>query len=362
MKASIHPKQTERLVALRGLQILDTPREARFDQIVELAAAICETPIAVMNLIDENRQWFKSEVGLGVRETPLETSICSHIILQNDFTMVPDTMNDQRFCDNPLCFDEPNLRFYAGALLITDDGLPIGTLCVLDTKPRTLTTVQQNTLKVLAHQVMAQIQLRGDLVRSDLARAEINHRIKNSLALITSLLSLQASTTPNETVKAQLSIARDRVLAVANLHDHLHVSGSFDKVELKSFLDKIADSLRPQAPNGIAIAVKADMAEVDAKTAVNIGIVVNELATNCIKYAFLNQHTGTIEIAATTQPSGIEIRVSDDGAGLPADFDPKNSSGLGMRVAMALAAALGAGLKWTRGEKGAQFSFSVPRS
>ena len=139
MEASIRPRQEERLSVLRSYGVLDTPREADFDEIVALASAICETPISVVNIRDAERQWFKAEVGLGVRETPLESSLCSHPILESDFQDVPDTLDDARMCDNPLRLADDGLRFYAGALLMTSGGLPIGTLCVLDTKPRRLT-------------------------------------------------------------------------------------------------------------------------------------------------------------------------------------------------------------------------------
>ncbi len=156
-------READRLAALRRYDILDTPREAAFDEIVALAAEICGAPIAVVNLIDEHRQFFKAEVGLGVRETPLETSFCAKAILEDDFLLVPDATRDHRFDGNPLVTGAPHLRFYAGALLKTAEGLPIGTLCVLDTAPKELSPLQQRTLQVLARQVMNQLDLRLSL-------------------------------------------------------------------------------------------------------------------------------------------------------------------------------------------------------
>ncbi len=153
-------RETRRLQALTRYDILDTPREAAFDEIAQLAAEICGTPIAVVNLIGEGRQFFKAEVGLGVRETPLETSFCAKAILEEEFLLVPDATQDSRFDCNPLVTGKPHLRFYAGALLKTAEGLPIGTLCVLDTEPKALTPLQQRTLQVLARQVMSQLDLR----------------------------------------------------------------------------------------------------------------------------------------------------------------------------------------------------------
>jgi PAS domain S-box-containing protein len=147
---------------LHAYGVLDTAPEQAFDDLVQLAARICEAPIAVINLIDAKRQWFKAETGLGVRETPLETSFCAHALLQADGMEVPDATLDPRFDCNPLVTAAGGLRFYAGRLLKSPEGLPLGTLCVLDTvaRPEGLTPLQAVTLDVLAGQVMAQLELR----------------------------------------------------------------------------------------------------------------------------------------------------------------------------------------------------------
>ena len=155
--------EARRLEALDSFDVLDTPRERDFDDIAALASAICAAPIAVVNLIGEGRQFFKAEVGLGVRETPLETSFCAKALLEEDFLLVPDATKDARFDCNPLVTGEPHLRFYAGALLKTEDGLPLGTVCVLDFQPRELSELQVTTLRVLARQAMKQLELRRSL-------------------------------------------------------------------------------------------------------------------------------------------------------------------------------------------------------
>jgi PAS domain S-box-containing protein len=154
--------EDDRLAALRAYEILDTDREADFDDVTALIARICDAPIAVINLIDADRQWFKSEVGLGVRETPLETSFCRHALLEQDRLVVTDAAADDRFACNPLVTDQNGLRFYAGVLLKTGAGLPLGTLCVLDTRPRPegLTEAQSQAMEVLARQVMGMLNLR----------------------------------------------------------------------------------------------------------------------------------------------------------------------------------------------------------
>jgi PAS domain S-box-containing protein len=155
-------KEVDRLTALDRYGILDTPPEEAFDNLTALAAELLHAPITAVNLIAEARQWFKAEIGLGVREMPLDNSLCKFAILENGSMVVPDTRQDERFACNPLVTGTPGLRFYAGEPLVTPDGYPIGTLCVLDTEPRPegLTPQQAFMLKTLAQQVMAQLELR----------------------------------------------------------------------------------------------------------------------------------------------------------------------------------------------------------
>jgi signal transduction histidine kinase len=153
--------EEERLAALERFGMLDTPPEKAVDDLVRLAAELLEAPVAAVNLIDARRQWFKSEIGLGVREMPLDDSICKHALLGTDIMVVPDASQDPRFASNPLVTAASGLRFYAGALLTTPEGLPLGTLCVLDTtaRPQGLSASQRFALQTLAEQVMAQFEL-----------------------------------------------------------------------------------------------------------------------------------------------------------------------------------------------------------
>jgi PAS domain S-box-containing protein len=159
-----------RLAALAAYGILDTPPEDAFDDIVRLASEICGTPIAVMSLVDRDRQWFKSVVGLDSRETPRSVAFCAHAILQKELFTVPDALSDPRFADNPFVVGDPGIRFYSGSPIRGADGLELGTLCVIDHTPRELTALQKHALVTLGRQIEAQLELR--LKMRELSRQE----------------------------------------------------------------------------------------------------------------------------------------------------------------------------------------------
>jgi len=152
--------ETERLEALHSYQVLDTDPEQALNDLVQLSAFICGTPISLISLIDDERQWFKARTGTDVLQTPREYSFCQYAMRANDVYEVPDMAADARFANNPLVTGDPHIRFYAGAPLLTPEGQPLGTLCALDTVPRQLSSDQREALRVLARQVMTHLELR----------------------------------------------------------------------------------------------------------------------------------------------------------------------------------------------------------
>jgi hypothetical protein len=169
MKAPIPENEAQRLAALREYRILDTAAEQTYDDITALAAYLCNVPVAMISLVDESRQWFKSKLGLNECETPRDVAFCAHAILQTEPLIVRDALKDTRFSDSALVTRSPHIRFYAGFPLATSEGLALGSLCAIDRRPRQLSAKQKTAMQALARQVMTLLELRR--VSAGLAQA-----------------------------------------------------------------------------------------------------------------------------------------------------------------------------------------------
>ncbi|MEO7864810.1 MAG: GAF domain-containing protein [Sphingomicrobium sp.] len=342
MKARHHPFEPARLAALRAYDVLDTPRESDFDEIVMLASRICETPISVINLIDETRQWFKAETGLGVRETPLDTSLCAHVILEDEFVEIPDTLADSRMADNPLCLADPGLRFYAGALLKSKGGYPIGTLCVLDNRPRTLNPLQRETLRILAHQVMTQLDLRAVIANETVLRSEVDHRVKNSLQVVGAFVSLERSASEDDETRVSLERVERQIKIVAALHEHLGIAGNAEPIKLGPYLDQAVSLINSTLSVDISVQGSFENIAVTPREASIVATIVNELAANASKHSFILS-SGTITLTGKrVAEAGYRLVCSDDAEPHEVDIaDPSGRVGLGLKILRASVRQLG---------------------
>jgi two-component sensor histidine kinase len=297
--------ESERLAALRSYRVLDTPPEPEFDDLVQLAARACQTPVALISLIDERRQWFKAQVGLGVRQTPLDRSICLSAMLLPGLTIVPDLTEDPRFVGNPLVTGEPHLRFYAGAVLRTPDGVPLGALCVLDHMPRDITQEQASTLTMLARQVMSQLELRRAIAeRDDVLEAnrtfeqrqsllvrELHHRVKNTLATVQALVGATRRSTGS--FDAFYRSFSNRITSLAKTHNLL-TEDYWQTAPLREIaLNELKPFAESRQPRFMLIGPPV---ELSADLAVPVGMALHELTTNAIWHGALSVPGGHVEV------------------------------------------------------------------
>jgi two-component sensor histidine kinase len=297
--------ESERLAALRSYRVLDTPPEPEFDDLVQLAARACQTHVALISLIDERRQWFKAQVGLGVRETPLDRSICLSAMLLPGLTIIPNLTKNSRFADNPLVAGEPHLRFYAGAVLRTPDGVPLGALCVLDHMPRDLTQEQASTLTMLARQVMSQLELRRAIAeRDDVLEAnrtfeqrqsllvrELHHRVKNTLATVQALVGATRRSTGS--FDAFYRSFSNRITSLAKTHNLL-TEDYWQTAPLREIaLNELKPFAESRQPRFMLIGPPV---ELSADLAVPVGMALHELTTNAICHGALSVPGGHVEV------------------------------------------------------------------
>lgn len=338
-------QESERLAALRAYNILDSRSTQEFRDFVLIATDVCETPAAVVNLVDETRQWFAAECGLGVREAPLGLSLCVHAMRQPGVLVVPDLRQDIRFADNPLVATEPHLRFYAGARLVSPDGLPLGTICVLDfePRPRGLTERQRFILQALARQVMTQLELRRSvalhrsaeaakdllLAERDLLTQEVDHRVKNSLAMVQGLLLIQARGATPQAAR-QLQESASRVHTIAAMHDLLYRTGTASHINVADYLALLLTDQRDAAQGTYptrTITYSADAVAWPAAQVPMLGLIAIELVTNALKYG-----SGDVSLSYRQDGGTGELVVDDEGGRLPDGFDPARAEGLGLRL------------------------------
>ncbi|MER5170455.1 histidine kinase dimerization/phosphoacceptor domain -containing protein [Thioclava sp. GXIMD2076] len=340
MQAPLHPREAERLKALRSYDIVDTEFEAEFEEVVDFVREVCDVPVVLISLVEEDRQWFKAKRGLEAAETPREQAICAYTVLQDDILEIEDTLADPRTQTNCLCTDDPDLRFYAGMPLITKDGLAIGSLCALDHRPRVLSDLQRQTLRVMARQVMAQLELRRTLRLARELRGEVDHRVKNSLQSLAALASIKARNVASDEGREALRAIQRRIQTVAMLHEQLYRSDSGAAVNLGVYLTDVARYLEGQTPDRVSIACETCDLAVVAEQSAALGTLVNEFVANSIKHGYPDGRRGNIRVVLRMLgPEDASLELSDDGVGLPEGGVKRKGLGLQIMEASAAQAA-----------------------
>ena len=333
LSARIPENESERQANLDLYEILDTFPEDAFDAITSIAAHICGTPIALISLIDKDRQWFKSHHGLAVSETPRDFAFCAHAILDPDqLFVVEDAKLDDRFFDNPLSTGDPNVIFYAGAPLISSEGFPLGTLCVIDNKPHTLNSDQRKALADLSNQVIAQIELRRNLKElksknEELSRYAhlISHDLRSpmqSIYQLSKIIAKESEGNLSEKADKALGQLQKKAFQSQELVDGIlkhSLAGEQaykpEKIQLDQFINELVEFCSP--PSDIQITTEISVSEIVSDSIILHQILQN-LISNAIKYNDKDQ--GLVKIVASVNESELTIEVIDNGPGIPEKF------------------------------------------
>ena len=340
MKAAPLPQnEDERLAELLSYDVLDTEAEQLFDDLTALASQICETPIALISLIDPNRQWFKSRVGLDAEETSRDIAFCSHAILQSDVFEIPNATLDPRFHDNPLVTGAPDIRFYAGAPLITPSGHAIGTLCAIDCKPRNLTETQKASLQTLSKSVVAHLELKRknrELERTSQFKSDflsyVSHEIRTPLNAIntfsqllegeTQKLNLPSSFT---TPLSHVSQSGERLLEIVNsVLDIKQIEAGKMRVmpravNTKDFFTHLFSLTKIRAEDsGIVFSTSIDDAVPDSLffDDTKFGQVALNLLSNAVKFT---NHGKSVKAQVKYKSGKVIFNVIDQGIGMSDD-------------------------------------------
>lgn len=328
----------QRLVRLRELGILDTLEEEAYDDLTMLAAQICQTPIALVSLVDRDRQWFKSHHGLAARETPRDIAFCAHAILDDKLFVINDSANDVRFRDNPLAVGAPFVKFYAGAPLIFEPGIRLGTLCVIDSRARSLSPEQERALGALARQVVSQLKLRlriKELQQLDHAKDDfismVSHELRTPLTAISGAVAiLQAQLTEASSPHAAnlLAIAHrnsDRLIVLVNdiLDAAKLQSGKIElhleSVDAAALATQAGDMNRAYCDTcncTLAVAIRCAPNTTVRADPQRIQQVLSNLISNAAKFS---RKGDTVELAVDGANGEVRFSVTDHGPGIPAD-------------------------------------------
>ena len=291
--------ETNRVAALNATKLLDSDIEERFERITRLAANALGSDMALISLVDGERQWFKSKVGIEATETPREQAFCAHAIQKPDEVMVVlDAHKDDRFVANPLVTDDPSISFYAGAPLVTKEGYALGTLCVLDTTSRADFSNQDiQVLKDLAASVMTEIELENqELINADLTiiNTELQHRMGNMYAHISALITMMART---DIDKDQFVRRIRQKITNLSQTQALLAAKHYESVSLTELVASALSPFGGETTAGRINIQTFDDFEVSPRGAFILTLMLNELGTNAIKHGALSRDSGQIDVS-----------------------------------------------------------------
>lgn len=377
--APVTPDEQDRLKALYDYDVLDTEAEKVFDDLTQLASEICDTPIALISLVDPDRQWFKSKVGLDAQETSRDIAFCAHAIHERQVFEVSDTLKDKRFFDNPLVTDQPNIRFYAGAQLVTPNGKAIGTLCAISDQPKVLNSQQKSALQILSREVISQLELRKSMKKLKAADerksdylSNLSHELRTPLNAIVSYSQLLMDdidqlNLPDKYVEyiQHLDFSGKRLLALVNsvLDMSKIEEGKMDVVRSSIDVSAFARSLyglmsvkAKEKSLHLNLQLDASLPQQVMLDESKVGQVVLNLISNAIKFTPPGKQ---VNVSFAYRNSNLTIEVADQGVGISQEdqqrlfkkfqqvgqTDQHEGSGLGLMICKGLAELMNGQLK-----------------
>ncbi|EAQ41541.1 ATP-binding protein [Polaribacter sp. MED152] len=367
--------ESERLKSLQNYKILDSLPEEDYDAIAKIASSICNTPIALISLIDKDRQWFKANHGLDARETPRDFAFCAHSILEPDeLFIINDATKDDRFFDNPLTTGDPNVIFYAGAPLNTEDGYPLGTLCVIDNEPKTLNEEQKEALKLLANQVVNLLELRKKNRELENVNKEVSnlneqlnnfayrltHDLKSPINGVNFLVEVlktdHAALFIDEEAKNYLNLIADRMGYMSNLVDdilHYTKVNNENIVYSKFNIQETIESIITNIDHENLVSCSYNLVNTSIISS-KIGLmqVFQNLISNSIK--FTDKENVELSIELTKDNEYYTFVYCDNGPGIPKAYRDKvfnmfetlsneknNNTGIGLTTVKSIIERLG---------------------
>lgn len=324
-------EEEQRLRVLRRYDILDTPPDGAFDRVTSLAASLFNVPIAIVSLVDRDRIWFKSKQGVDAEEIGRAPGLCASAILQNGPWLLPDASLDPRTMANPLVAGELGLRFYLGVPLRTWDGHNLGTICVIDQKPREVSPAEIAHLNDLATLVMDQMELRltarTAVAQREMLLRELHHRVKNNLQILLSIIATSERRARSaETVEFMGSL-RGRLLAMSSAHDAMRAAESLGRGRTGELLEQIARTIQAALGAKGGLVTQIEDHEVTNEVLLPLALMLNELLTNAYKHG-LQDGCGRIHVRFRRTGMSYELSVHDNGPGFGGSGATPNSSGL----------------------------------